>query len=239
MPDDSPSLFAEPRSAPRETVIKYVTYAESSEPEDRWWVWPKPKPTNDEARAALSPYQSLLDRMDAAARWEEEERQRIAAVADEAEFDMLRQIADDYRSKKMTQIELAEMFHCYVEVAGRRGRTARWNQIVPFHSADIIGCKFNEPNADGSWSGAYPYKFGHSMPQDGQSVVYWLTDADGSDCYIGSTEKLRGRLKFHRQDGKVFVAWRAVPYPDREAAYVAEDALLKSFKPYLNQKASR
>lgn len=237
MPDDSPYLFAEPCSTPQEPAIRQV--GQEDHPDDRWWLWPLPKPTNTEARGSLREYQGLLDQMDATALWEQEERRRIAAVADQAEFDLLNQITANYHAKKLTQIDLAHLYYCYREVA-RHGASDRWDQVVPFKTSDILCCKFNEPNADGGWAGTYPYKFGHSMPQDGQSVVYWLTDANGVDCYIGSTEKLRNRLKWHRSDGKVFVAWRAVPYPDRQATYEAEDRLLRSGPlPYLNQKVGR
>ena len=233
MADDSASLFA--KSAPRKTWCEPQARGDQ---DDRWWIRKKPKPTRDEARSGLASYSSLLDRMDETARWEEAERRRIAAVADQAELDMLSQIAADYAAGKLSQFDLSDLYYCYREVA-RPGHGQRWNRVVPFSVDEIVGCRFSQPDADGCWSGTYPYRYGQGVPPDGQPVVYWLTDAEGVDCYIGSTEKFRKRLKCHRIDGKEFVAWRAVPYPTRQAAYDAEDALLRAAKPYLNQKASR
>lgn len=236
MSDDRARLLAEQGSTPR--VILYGSNEPKTDSADRWWVRPKPKQTHEEARAGLSAYGDLLAAMDAAAREEEEARRRAAEVADRAEFAMLERIAADYLAGHLSQVDLADLYHCFREVS-RSGHNERWDHVVPFHSADIIGCKFNAPNADGRWSGTWPFKYGQSVPADGQSVVYWLVDEDGVDCYIGSTRNLRKRLKWHQKDGKAFVSWRAAPHPSRTAAYAAEHRLLRERMPYLNQRCGR
>ncbi|MBL1120211.1 GIY-YIG nuclease family protein [Streptomyces sp. 110] len=70
-------------------------------------------------------------------------------------------------------------------------------------------------------------------------VVYALFDARNDPCYLGSTDQFRTRIGKHVKDGKVFTSWQAYPCPDREAAYVLEDRLLKERLPSLNKKASR
>lgn len=104
----------------------------------------------------------------------------------------------------------------------------------------------NDPQS-GGWVGTFNtegLKYNQSpisrpRPPKGRPVVYVLYGPDFAPIYCGSTQNFHDRLKWHQGDGKMFVAWRAVPYASREEAYVAEDRLLKQNCPPLNRKASR
>jgi hypothetical protein len=92
----------------------------------------------------------------------------------------------------------------------------------------------------GGWVGEWiDRKPSEPYPARGESVVYVLYGEDFDPVYCGSTESFRSRLKAHAYSGKEFVAWRAVPAPDREAAYQLEDRLLREHCPPLNKRAGR
>jgi hypothetical protein len=95
------------------------------------------------------------------------------------------------------------------------------------------------PNSpDGTWHGTWPLH-GGSFPSYGMCVVYVLYDHANAPCYVGSTQNLKVRLKWHAGDGKAFRQWTAFRCADRAAAYALEDRLLAEHKPYLNKKAAR
>jgi hypothetical protein len=125
------------------------------------------------------------------------------------------------------------------------GLTAAWVAAglpSPQRMRATVGPPPNDPNG-GGWVGTFDPgavpQASQPRPPKGRPVVYVLYGPDLSPIYCGSTQDLNTRLKWHRRDGKVFIAWRAVPYATREEAYAAEDRLLKESCPPLNRKASR
>jgi predicted GIY-YIG superfamily endonuclease len=126
------------------------------------------------------------------------------------------------------------------------GALAAWTKAGLPNPRDLRLYRPNDPQS-GGWVGTFStegLKFNESpisrpRPSNGQAVVYVLYGPDLSPIYCGSTCHFHNRLKWHQSDGKVFVAWRAVPYDDRESAYQAEDRLLKESCPPRNRKASR
>lgn len=97
----------------------------------------------------------------------------------------------------------------------------------------------NEPES-GGWVGEWIDRApSEPYPPTGAPVVYVLYGTGADPVYCGSTESFRNRLKAHAYSGKEFIAWRAVPAPDREAAYQLEDRLLREHCPPLNKRAGR
>jgi len=161
-------------------------------------------------------------------------------LLDHAERRFLKDVEAGYRSGRFTQRDLRQIYEGYRPLA-RPGHSARWDETVSFKSSLVIGQMYNEPDSDGRWRGPWPLYSGLSLPAARQAVVYYLYDGSGACCYIGSSGNLRDRLKWHKDDGKIFESWMAEPHVDREAAYVAEDLLLRSAQPlpYYNGKAYR
>lgn len=126
------------------------------------------------------------------------------------------------------------------------GALAAWTGAGLPNPRELRMYATNDPQS-GGWVGEFntgPRGWNESpisrpRPRDGQPVVYVLYGPDVNPIYCGSTKHFHDRLKKHAYDGKVFIAWRAVPYTTREEAYVAEDRLLKESCPPLNRKASR
>lgn len=112
--------------------------------------------------------------------------------------------------------------------------------------ADVGNAIRHAPNESmsGGWVGRWDWDVPggplcSTYPRDGTPVVYVLYGANAEPVYCGSTEHFRSRLNSHDRDGKVFVAWRAVPCRSREDAFVLEDRLLRQSCPPLNRRAGR
>jgi len=114
--------------------------------------------------------------------------------------------------------------------------------------ADVAAIARHRPNdpSSGGWVGewtvdghGWPGRIEGNYPGRGMPVVYVLYGADASPVYCGSSEQFLVRLKAHHRDGKVFVAWRAVPCRSREDAFRLEDQLLRQHCPPLNRRAGR
>lgn len=87
-------------------------------------------------------------------------------------------------------------------------------------------------NGKGFWFGGIPVR-SNPRPPPGQSVVYFLLDADHRLVYIGSSGKFCDRLRVHRKT-KDFAYWWAVPMASRKIAYRVEAALIATHRPLLN-----
>ncbi len=161
-------------------------------------------------------------------------------LLDLAERRFLEDVETGYRAGRFRQHDLRKIYEGYRPLA-RPGHSARWDEVVSFSSSDAVKQMYNEPDTDGCWRGPWPLFSGLSVPAAGQAVVYHLYDESRAVCYIGSSGDLRSRLKWHKDDGKIFESWLAEPCTDREAAYVAEEALLQSLPalPKYNRKFYR
>ncbi len=165
--------------------------------------------------------------------------QRAIDAAEEAECALARSIAQQMNDGRISQREVAKKYQAF-RVLARPGYSSRWDEFVPLTRAMIENQMFYDPDPDGKWRGPWPLDWGTSVPLPGQSVVYYLYDGSFTCCYIGSSGNLRARMKKHRSDGKIFSSWMAEPHVDRQAAYEAEDALLKVGPvPIYNLRAGR
>lgn len=138
-----------------------------------------------------------------------------------------------YRSGGLTEEETLEIYERYRDGA-EPGHSHRWG--IPSWKPQLTRL-WARNNGDG-WAGNRRLTGECPRPRRGQSVVYFLYDETGDVCYVGSSSNFAVRLKNHR-DTKDFVRWAAWPYPNREAAYVAEDQALKQHLPRLNKRAGR
>ena len=161
-------------------------------------------------------------------------------AADDAEMDLLKEIGHRHRRGELSQRDL---YRIYVSLrsTGRRGLATRWDSVIDFKRLLIEHQQFNEPHTDGRWYGPWPVYTGLSLPAPGQAVVYYLYASNSECCYIGSSGNLKNRLIGHKTDGKIFESWMAEPHPTREAAYEAEDSILRLMDPLprYNSKAGR
>lgn len=159
--------------------------------------------------------------------------------ADEAEMEVLRDISRRHRSGELSQRDLARIY-ISLRTEARAGFPTRWDSVIDFKRLSIECHAFSEPHTDGRWYGRWPLVRGMSVPEPGQAVLYYLYDGNDVCCYIGSSGNLKTRLKNHWSTGKIFEKWMAEPHSSREAAYVAEDVLLRSIPlPYYNERVGR
>ncbi|MEV0616112.1 GIY-YIG nuclease family protein [Nonomuraea sp. NPDC050404] len=172
--------------------------------------------------------------------------EKLQAAQLDAERQVLHRIGRDYVAGLLTEDDLHGLCQRYRETVvhlKRPGWSKLWDEAVPFKSSTLTNfwvIRRYRQNEDGAWSGEGHLDQRAPRPRDGQAVVYVLFDDENVPCYVGSTEKFKQRIGTHRRDdGKSFVRWIAYPCPDREAAYVLEDRLLKEHKPYLNRRAAR
>lgn len=154
-----------------------------------------------------------------------------------AENQLLHRAAAAYVAGSIGDVELADLYMAYSAVAVP-GYLIRWNHAIPIDARRMKHVLSNAPNGPhGTWHGTYPVD-GGPVPLDGASVVYVLYDDENQPCYVGSTHKMRFRLKCHARD-KSFTTWTAYRCEDREAAYQLEERLLAEHQPYLNKKRYR
>lgn len=166
-------------------------------------------------------------------------QQKLVAMRDEAEHQMLHRLGIDYRAGHVSDSQLAAVFQRLKQLE-IPGRSTRWDAHIPHDWAamgDLFRWKPNGPN--GTFVGEWPLHPRAVAPRGGKSVVYVLFDASNEPCYVGSSCNLRQRLKAHARDGKVFTSWQAYPCRDREHAYELEVQLLRERMPRLNRKAGR
>ena len=101
----------------------------------------------------------------------------------------------------------------------------------------------SQPNGGpGVWFGNLPLPNHKPAPLPGQAGISYLFDADSTPddpAYIGSTDDLRRRLRSHVREKPGVLRWTARLYPDREAAYLMEEQLLRENLPRLNRKRGR
>ncbi|WP_086707507.1 GIY-YIG nuclease family protein [Streptomyces antimycoticus] len=162
---------------------------------------------------------------------------KLVEAQENVEDQILYHYGSSYRCGDVTITELLEFFEAYRALETPR-RTRRWNNHIdlPYQTCHLM----KPPNGpEGTWSGTWPCPETDPCPLRGVAVVYVLFDARNEPCYLGSTDQFRTRIGKHVKDGKVFTSWQAYPCPDREAAYVLEDRLLKERLPSLNKKAGR
>lgn len=201
---------------------------------------PKPRLNPAQAHDLLARFQLDGVAVERAREIERAAIEQARAAADQTEYQFLRTVARLHEAGLITQRQLAEIYPAYRALSGRSGFTSRWDEVLPLKQSMVENDLFFDPDPDGRWRGAWPLQCGTSVPLTGTSVVYYLYDAAGECCYIGSTADMRERLKTHRQQGKKFASWMAEQHESREAAYVAEAALLKAGPlPYLNRRAGR
>jgi predicted GIY-YIG superfamily endonuclease len=122
------------------------------------------------------------------------------------------------------------------------GFSVAWDRNMPVQiQSRLIRMRImNVPNGpNGTWVGEMSLPDGTSTPSPGVSVVYVLFDEQNDPVYVGSTENLRTRLRFHAWDKPETRRWTAHPCRDREHAYQLEVQLLKQHKPRMNKRAGR
>lgn len=171
---------------------------------------------------------------------------KLCAAQLDAERQVLHRIGRDYAAGLLSEDDLHELHQRYrasVVHLKRPGFTKLWDEAIALQSSTMSNfwlIQRHRPNEEGAWSGESPLGQRAPRPPDGQAVVYVLFDHENVPCYVGSTEKFKQRIDTHTRDAsKPFVRWAAYPCPDREAAYVLEDRLLRAHKPYLNRRAAR
>ncbi len=157
----------------------------------------------------------------------------------EAEEQMLHRLGVAHRAGKVTSDQLYAAYEAYSKL-GTPGRSKRWDThiSIPWMRFDQVR-RWRPDGPEGTWVGTWPIGPTDKVPIGGQSVVYVLFDPENEPCYVGSSKRLRTRLKRHAADGKVFVNWQAYPCRDRQHAYEVEDRVLKEYKPRMNRKAGR
>lgn len=163
----------------------------------------------------------------------------LVAARQAAEVQVFHVLGSAYRSG---EICFRELYRYFLEVRAIRlpGQGTRWSEQVGIDTNEMILRGRWIPNGtEGTWFGNWPIGRDDSAPKDGQCVVYVLFDADNEPCYVGSTAKLRQRMRRHERDNKAFSRWQAYPAGDRESAYRLEDRVLRERLPKLNVKASR
>lgn len=166
-----------------------------------------------------------------------ERHDRLRDVQVQAEEQLLHRAATAYAESRMGDVELADLYMAYAAVA-QPGYENRWNLAIPIHAKRMKHVLSNAPNGpQGTWHGTYPVD-GGPVPLDGISVVYVLYDGQNQPCYVGSTKRMRYRIKCHARD-KAFTTWTAGRCTDREAAYQLEERLLAEHQLYLNKKRYR
>lgn len=197
--------------------------------------------------AALEPYEATLFHIELI----RNKVNKLLAAQIDAERQLLHRAGRDYVAGRLSNAGLVALYHRYRDTVfpededGQRRFTVKrpsvsglWNEAFPITSDKVAYLGMYVPNGPhGSWEGEYPLGYA-PRPPDGQSVVYVLFDEANVPCYVGSTQRFKGRLQAHERDKK-FRRWVAYPCTDREAAYQLEERLLREHKPYLNKKASR
>ena len=163
----------------------------------------------------------------------------LTAAREAAEVQAFHALGSAYRTG---EICFRELYRYFLEVRALRlpGQGTRWSEQVGIDTNEMILRGRWIPNGtEGTWFGNWPIGRDDSAPKDGQNVVYVLFDVENEPCYVGSTSKLRQRMRRHEKDGKTFLRWQAYPAEDREAVYRLEDRVLRERLPKLNVKASR
>jgi hypothetical protein len=172
-------------------------------------------------------------------------QETLTAAQIAAEEQLLHRVGRMHAAGDLDQLALIEFYESF-SPAALPGFTKRWDHAIAFSTVQLYRTrthlrhlKRNAPNMpDGTWQGTWPVEDG-PVPIDGTPVVYVLYDAASHPCYVGSSEKLKGRLQAHDRDGKPYTRWTASRCEDREAAYQLEDRLLAQYMPYLNKRQGR
>lgn len=161
-----------------------------------------------------------------------------------AQEELLRRVDADYGAGLIAYSAVVDAYFAFRAATGSQpGFALRWDSLVRVSYKDIHKVTRNgisrPNNPDGTWSGPFPLPPAAPAPMTGINVAYTLFDAAGQRCYIGSTASLRARLKRHRDGGKEFTRWEAIPCADRKAAYDLETKLVDQHAPYLNKIGGR
>lgn len=160
-------------------------------------------------------------------------RDALTAAILSAEEQVGHRVGISYRGGRLSDEDALAIYARYRRGA-EPGAGSRWG--IPNWRPQFVRM-FARNNGDG-WAGNRHLSGECPRPKKGQCVVYFLFDEESNVCYVGSTQNFSDRLSTHR-DTKEFVRWAAWPYPNREAAYVAEDEVLKRHLPRLNKRAGR
>lgn len=196
-------------------------------------------PTPDGTREALTSAHATLQHIENL----HARAQKLEALRIEAEEQLVQRVGSAYRAGKLTRSDLAIIQDRYQQLA-LVGRSKRWDAAIPVGWGDLsydarMGREHAPNGPEGTWIGSWPFAAEDRFPRPRTAVLYVLFNAANEPIYVGSTGKLRARLKAHARDGKPFVAWRASPAVDREAAYQIEDRALKERMPPMNKKRGR
>jgi hypothetical protein len=166
-------------------------------------------------------------------------RDRLLQTQLEAEDQFLFAITREYNLGQLSEADLATIYIDYRESSATPGYTKRWNKTVPVtaHRLDRVA-KQTAIYGDGIWRGTFPLAEDEPTPMTGTPVVYLLFDGENAPCYVGSTMRLRRRLKEHARTGKAFARWQAHACHDRAEAYRIEREWLAEHKPYMNKRTA-
>ena len=167
-------------------------------------------------------------------------RARLLEAQLDAESQYLASVIRQHRSGDLTYIDLALLYDGYRDASGPvPGFSKRWTDAGLPHPSRLSHARAAVRCArESRWEGAFPLSDDTVVPIRGVSVVYLLFDRFNVPCYVGSTIRLRQRLKEHARDGKVFIRWQAHACSDRADAYRIESEWLARYQPYLNSQGA-
>jgi hypothetical protein len=170
--------------------------------------------------------------------------EKLHDAREEAWAQLLTAAGRMYRAGEIDATQL-QQFHRDMRDSYGSGFSKLWTQHAPIPGNKLMHVaererRIAQQSGVKVWNGGFPLGFEQLIPDQGIAVVYMLLDHFNVPAYVGSTESFRQRMKPHLAKWPgVFANWTAWRCPDREAAYVLEDRLLREHLPYLNKKASR